>query len=262
MLETFNLKFRTAFNLQDSAFRINYSDDICCMGSCFAEEIGQKLRTAQFKALINPLGIAYNPVSLAKHLGYILDASSLVPSDLRQRQDLFQHFDFHGKFGDTNRDLYISTLVNQCNNTKAYIQKAKYIFITLGTAIVYQLKTDQRIVNNCHKFPALNFDKKLLSTKQVIHSLEVIVERIKSLQENAKIIFTVSPIRHLKSGFRQNQLSKSTLHLAVQALEQTNTDVSYFPSYELIQDDLRDYRFFKEDSSKSFSNCIHMGKIL
>lgn len=210
------------------------------MGSCFAENIGKKLLKLKISASINPLGIAYNPVSIANIL--TADLNELLQSK-PTNHGLYFNYLLHSDFNKTNQKEFESKLKHQFESLNNSIRDSKHVFISLGTAWIYQLKENGLIVNNCHKQPSDLFKKDLLPVDDTIVALQRIMDKFPDHQ----VTFTVSPIRHLRDGFRDNTLSKSILHLATEKICQTYSNATYFPSYELMMDDLRDYRFYESD---------------
>lgn len=210
------------------------------MGSCFAENIGDKLLKLKINASINPLGIAYNPVSIADLL--TTDINEFLKTR-NTNHGLYFNYLLHSEFNNTNQKEFESKLRNQFETLNTAVLDSKHVFISLGTAWIYQLKENGLIVNNCHKQPSDLFNKELLSVDDTIVALHRIMDKLPDHQ----VTFTVSPIRHLRDGFRDNTLSKSILHLATEKICQTYSNATYFPSYELMMDDLRDYRFYEPD---------------
>lgn len=240
------MKLRTEFPPYTSTFSINHQDNILLVGSCFTENIGKKMQTAKFNACVNPLGIAFNPISLHKHLNFSMNKmSNLVIS---KRNDIYFHSDFHSKFNALSEESYRETIKSKAIRQSDELSKANNIFITYGTAWVYEQIADQQIVNNCHKLPANNFNKKLLSVNEIVSSFKTCLENLSTTySKNFTFVFTLSPVRHLKDGWNENQLSKSTLLLAINSICEQFPNCYYFPAYEIMMDDLRDYRFYKAD---------------
>lgn len=234
------VKFRTEFKDNQAFTKINLNKEVLFLGSCFAENIGQQLLGLKIKGNINPLGIAYNPFSIAEMLD--LQAETLKPFD-QEKKGMYFNYLLHSKFNHLDEETYKNNILNQLEKQKQSIKNSTYIFVSLGTAWVYRLKSNGKVINNCHKQEASLFDKTLLSIEECKEALNKIANQFKK----SNVIFTVSPIRHLKDGFRENTLSKSVLHLAANDICNKYSHVSYFPSYELLLDDLRDYRFYDMD---------------
>lgn len=240
------MKFRTEVLVEPKVDLISYDTSIMSIGSCFAEEIGNKLASLKFKIEVNPFGILFNSVSMCEMISNIF-TSQIETEMMLERDAVFYHYGYHSKLNANSKEelqLKISKLQNQ---TKIKLSESKIVIITLGTSWVYRHKELNRIVANCHKIPQSQFSKELLSVNENYESLQKMVDIIRAINDQAKIIFTVSPVRHIKDGIHENNLSKSTLLLAVDETVRKNKNVIYFPAYELLLDDLRDYRFYKAD---------------
>lgn len=242
------MKFTTQIDIPSPSFRINHGHTLMIFGSCFSENIGNYITNSKFKVFVNPFGISYNPMSIVRALTSILENKSFSEKDLICKKGQYSHWMLHGSFSHAN-PLSVTESANK-NLIKAieYIHNVDYIFITFGTAFVYQLKETGEIVNNCHKMPAALFSRRMLRVEEIVDTYQHIISELFKRNKKAHIIFTISPIRHWKDGAHGNQLSKSTLLLATNHLQNIFSDrISYFPSYELILDELRDYRFYAED---------------
>ena len=237
------MKFRTELKLEKSAFQIDYNATILCLGSCFAENIGGILMDHKFDTSINPLGIAYNPYSISKHLS-LLEAD-LKTSELKLVDGRYAHLDFHGKFNQEDASEMVSDLAIAKNKLVQFLKKTDYVFISLGTAYVFK-EENHGIVNNCHKLPNQQFTRTILSFEDIKKILLQIKTQIQSYSPDVHVIYTLSPIRHIRDGLIQDRRSKSVLHAAIQEVTEDEA-ISYFPSYELLIDDLRDYRFYADD---------------
>jgi len=237
--------FRTEIDLKPSAFKINHSQNLCLFGSCFTDNIGAMLKAHQFNSINNPFGVLYNPASIEKQLLAILNHNAPVKSELFQHQSLYSHFDFHSKFSHSDKEKALKFMQNAFYSVN--LKSIDVLFITWGTSRIYQLKINQSIVANCHKLPAGNFLRAQLSVDSVVDAYEKLVEKLLVVNPKLQIVLTVSPVRHLKDGFIENQRSKARLIIAAEALEKTNSAVHYFPAYEMMMDDLRDYRYYADD---------------
>ena len=236
--------FRTTINLKPADFKINHDDKILCVGSCFAENMGERLRDAMIPVYINPFGISYNPISIAEAIKFSRDNTQFVKENLYFDGQLFHSWQHHGSFSSTDAALTLTKINTHIN--EAHLFSATHIIITFGTARVYELIEQKRIVNNCHKVPAKFFKKRLLSVKEIVEVYTPLFADL--LNAGKKIILSVSPIRHLRDGFVENNVSKSILILAIhRLLEIFPEGVHYFPAYEIVLDDLRDYRFYADD---------------
>ncbi len=239
--------FRTILPDVPQDLSITHQSGVCLMGSCFAEHIGDQLEGAKFNLLQNPFGILYNPISIAESLERVVANKSYVISDLVEQSGRWVSFAHHGRFADLDAMLALKKINDSLDAAHHFLKKAKVLFVSLGTAKVYRLKDSGQVVANCHKFPASNFEHLLLAKSDVVTVFAKAINQLKSFNPQLNIIFTVSPVRHLKDGFVENQWSKSTLLLAVKTLQSKFSSVGYFPSYELMLDDLRDYRFYESD---------------
>jgi len=239
------MKYRTEINLKPSDLRINHSQNLCLMGSCFTDNIGGMLKTHRFNSSVNPFGVLYNPASIEKQLLAILEQKPPIETELFQHQGVYSHFDFHSKFSHPDKEKALNSMYNAFSSVK--IETLDLLFITWGTSRIYRLKSDDSIVANCHKLPANHFVRSQLATNEIVKSYNKLFEKLLATNPKLKIVLTVSPVRHLKDGFIENQRSKARLILAAEALEQSHSAVHYFPAYEIITDDLRDYRYYAED---------------
>lgn len=239
--------FRTEVHVPPSPFKINLTDNILTVGSCFSDSIGIELAQNKFTVSINPFGTNYNPHSIHKSLLYAVDNVAVPETSFIENKGVFSNFDFHSNFSALEKQEVEKSINETIGSTHAFLKNAQWIFITYGTAWVYERKDTGDIVANCHKVPSSNFNKKLLSQKKVVASFSEFYTALKKTNPTCKIILTVSPVRHLKDTLPLNSISKSVLRLACLTITETYTDVIYFPSYEIMMDDLRDYRFYKSD---------------
>ncbi len=239
--------FRTTFNIPKGGTVIDFSSKIMMMGSCFAENIGEKFIQNKFQTLVNPFGVLYNPESIANSLEFLIKKKKFTEIDVFEHQGVWNSFYHHSRFSDTLKDRCLENINTQIEIGSQFLKKADYLIITLGTSWVYQLKKSGKIVTNCHKVPASEFERFRISKCDMVEKLRSVLKKIKNQNLNLKIIFTVSPVRHLKDGAIENQLSKASLLLTVHELISEFEKVSYFPSYEIMMDDLRDYRFYADD---------------
>ncbi|MCX2745769.1 GSCFA domain-containing protein [Mangrovivirga sp. M17] len=242
------MKFRTEIKAKKADFELLPGENILLAGSCFAENIGKKLGDYGFQTSINPMGIIFNPVSLAKIINNSLSEAFQINNDhIIERESLYFSLDFHSKLYANDPQKLLFEITNRLSNLREAVTEAKTIFITFGTAYIYRYQPTNNIVANCQKIPQTYFTKSLLEVDEITESWNYTVKSIKAVNPNCKIVFTVSPVRHIKDGFHENQLSKSTLLLAINKLVEENDFCSYYPAYELLLDDLRDYRFYSED---------------
>ena len=213
------------------------------IGSCFANMIGENLSINKFDCTANPFGILYNPISIFNHLLGNLD----FDKSMLKNDSIWYNYNLHSNFRNENRKKYLSELILISNNSTSKLIQSNILIITLGTAYVYKSKETNEIVANCHKKPQKEFIKELLTVEQITVLFEKFYKFIIKKNPSIKIIFTVSPVRHIKDTIELNSVSKSILRIATHQLQENYKNVFYFPSYELLMDDLRDYRFYKDD---------------
>lgn len=226
---------------------INYEAKVLLLGSCFTENIGKKLAYYKFENTINPYGILFHPWGIKNCIKKALNNYHFTEKDLVFHNNKYHSLDTHSLLSSSRIEETLQNL-NEANNiTNSSIKNASHIIITLGTSWVYRYLENQKIVSNCHKIPQKKFQKELLSIAIIKKSLQETVQQIQSVNTNVKIIFTVSPIRHLKDGFVENTRSKAHLLAAIHECIEGLKNTFYFPSYEIQMDELRDYRFYKED---------------
>lgn len=238
--------FRTTFVIPKNQL-ISFNTHLLSLGSCFSENIGSKLEYYKFPININPFGILYNPESIAQSIEILIDKKEFTINDLFEENGVYNSFYHHSRLSHTDPNVCLNQINKAINEASDHLRTCKVLLITFGTAWVYELKRNNQIVSNCHKVPAKEFNRFKLSTHQIIDRYKELVGKLRSLNPELKILFTVSPVRHLKDGAAENQLSKATLIMAVHQLVKELTGASYFPSYEIMMDDLRDYRFYNED---------------
>lgn len=244
------MQFSTQIPIPHGDNKIDYNSRVLSLGSCFAVNIGQKLDYFKFSNTTNPFGILFHPLALQKFIGFATDQKQFTEADIFFYNERWHCFDAHSDMSHPDKETLIANLNNATTCAHAEILKATHILITLGTAWVYRYTKTNELVANCHKVPQKEFTKELLSANALKDSLQDIINRVARVNPAAQILFTVSPVRHIKDGFTQNQWSKANL---ISALHETlNTEyqtlnTSYFPSYEIMMDELRDYRYYAED---------------
>jgi len=240
-------RFRTIFTIPPSTSKMNHHQDVLSIGSCFAQNIGGKLHNLKFRTLLNPFGIIYNPISIVNSINLLLENEPYQIDKLFQNGSSWHSFDYHSAFSGLNKENTHQNIQNTLEKGRNFIQNTDFLLITLGTAYAYFNKSTDEIVANCHKLPSNIFHKQMLSVEWITGEMSRVIQKLTDLNPNLKIIMTVSPIRHVKDGIVENQRSKSTLILACAELERRLDEVEYFPAYELVMDDLRDYRFYEKD---------------
>ena len=239
--------FRTILNVDRSAELISIKDQLFTIGSCFADTIGEQLIQNKFNVLKNPFGTTYNPLSIHNQLSYAIHNHLPAQHTFLQNQDVYLNYNFHSSLSALSHTALEKILADSIGKAHYFLKDAKWIMITYGTAWIYTRKDTGEVVANCHKVPANQFEKELCTQKRMLDSFEELYTKLKAFNPNLKIILTVSPVRHLKDTLELNSVSKSVLRLACHTITQQHADVYYFPAYEILLDDLRDYRFYKPD---------------
>ncbi|MFT3980715.1 MAG: GSCFA domain-containing protein [Ferruginibacter sp.] len=240
------MDFRLAFTPKPFDTKLKHPDKLFLAGSCFTEQIGQKLAAHKFRIIDNPNGILFNPVSIARSVISYIEDKRYSATDLFYQNELWGSWEHHTKFSSVDQAEALDTINRSQEAAHKFLREADWLLLTLGSAFVYELENRQ-VVANCHKVPTDKFTKRLLSPEEVITTLDTLIHRLKNFNPSLKIIFTISPVRHLRDGFVENNRSKATLIHAVHHLVDKFDGLFYFPAYELVLDDLRDYRFFAED---------------
>lgn len=229
--------------------QIDYDSKIVLIGSCFSENIGEKFHYFKFNSIQNPFGILFQPLAIENLIANAINKKKYLEKDIFFHNEQWHSFDAHSKLSSSSKEELILKLNQQIQLTHQNIKESTHIVITLGTSWVYRHIESDAIVANCHKVPQKRFLKELLSVDEIYNSLQAIITLIKSVNKNVSVIFTVSPVRHIKDGFIENTLSKSHLITALHSFlsQPSVSNCSYFPSYEILMDELRDYRFYTED---------------
>lgn len=242
------MKLLTEVAIPNYPFQMDHQSPIVMMGSCFTENLGSMLEKYLFPVCINPFGTTYNPLSVKTGLEALLHREGYKVEDLDQTNDLWFSFDHYTGFSSPDRDDTLKKINLSLNKAKEMLHTAHFLVITWGTAWVYTYNDTGKVVCNCHKIPASRFTRSRLTTKEIIGAYESLLPSLFEFNPNLKVLLTVSPVRHWKEGAHGNQLSKATLLLAQEALEKLYPDqLFYFPSYEIVMDELRDYRFYTSD---------------
>lgn len=227
--------------------QIDYDSKVLLLGSCFSENIGNKLNYFKFQTLQNPFGILFHPLAIENLITKSINEEVYTDASVFENNNLWQSFEAHSELSSTQKETVIDNLNTAVTETNQFLKEASHIIITLGTAWVYRHIASDAIVANCHKVPQKKFLKELLSVEEITESLNAIITLVKDVNPKANIIFTVSPVRHLKDGFVENTQSKSHLICGIHQVVDKRNQTFYFPSYELMMDELRDYRFYKAD---------------
>ncbi len=243
------MKFRTQIPAERSGVAISHQHPILCLGSCFAEHIGMRLKQFKFPVLVNPFGIIYNPVSIVEGMEKVLSGNDFTENNLFENHGLWHSYAHHGKFSHPNKLTALENMNRSLAEVRLFIEKTNRLILTLGTANVFVLKENNTVVANCHKMPGHIFDRRRLSVEEVAVPIISILQKLKAKTPDLEVVVTVSPVRHLRDGLVENQRSKATLVLGLESVCQALSFVHYFPSYEIMLDDLRDYRFYENDLS-------------
>lgn len=257
------MDFFTKIDIPAADFKIDHESRIAFFGSCFADNISAQFSVRKFHVLANPFGTVYNPLSITRQIRAIADAKVFGDCDVFQdtRSDKLWHsWDAHGSLSGATREECIANLNDAATRARKFLEKADVVFITLGTALVYFLKESGEAVANCHKQDAALFERRPISVEEASRALECITQDLRKIaapsarNDNSKphVVFTISPLRHMADGAHGNTLSKATLQLAINEI-MNNDSVEYFPSYEIMMDELRDYRFYESD-------MVHLSK--
>lgn len=244
-----NLQTNIPFKKQSNNL-IDYNSKVLLLGSCFSENIGKKFHYYKFQSLINPFGILFHPLAIERLITNAINEKIYTEEDLFFHNEQWHCFEAHSKLSNPSKEELLKDLNENVKSTIQQIKSSTHIIITLGTAWTYRHIETDRTVANCHKVPQKKFLKELLSVDEITQSLEAMVSLVKSVNPDVKFIFTVSPVRHLKDGFVENQQSKAHLISAIHSVLSSRAlsrDFCYFPSYEIQMDELRDYRFYADD---------------
>ena len=242
-------KFQTVVEVPKYQWQTGYFQKIIFMGSCFTENVGSRMETLKFDVDVNPFGILYNPVSVANGLQILLQQKEFKAEDLIYTNGLWHSFSHHGRFSSANENEALEQINSRIKSSADFLKNAGFLFITFGTAWIYKFKKTGLPVSNCHKIPAKEFERVRLTVDEIVDEYRELLTEIRKVNPLLKVVFTVSPIRHWKDGAIENQRSKAVLLLAIdQLINEFGTDFcAYFPAYEIVMDELRDYRFYADD---------------
>ncbi|UXP31324.1 GSCFA domain-containing protein [Reichenbachiella agarivorans] len=234
--------YKTDIRLKTFPSQIKHGQKILTLGSCFAQEMGERLTVNKFDVLVNPYGVIFNPLSIF----HALKDSMVHPDGYVVRDGMTCHFDYHFDLRAESRDTLQTMIQNRNEQVQTRLKEADWLVLTFGSAHVYELKSTGQVVANCHKVSQANFDKRLLGLPEMKAAFDSLLQSLRVINPTLKIVLTVSPVRHIKDGMEEDQLSKSLLRVFCATLIK-DSSIYYFPSYEIMMDDLRDYRFYKED---------------
>jgi GSCFA family len=241
------MKFRTEIDIPKNKFQFNYNQKLFLIGSCFTKNIGNKLNELKFDVDINPFGVLYNPLSVKNSLDILLNNRKFTFDDLQFHNDLWFSYSHHSSFSHSDKQICLNQINDRIKIASQQLMNSDFLFITFGTSYVYQLKKTGEIVSNCHKIPAKEFKRSMIPSCEIYDEYLLLINTLRKVNPKIKIVLTLSPVRHLKDGFVENQHSKSNLLMAIHQMLDFMDDVFYFPAYEIMMDDLRDYRFYDED---------------
>ena len=247
------MKLQTEIELFKSPFQINPQSAIFLCGSCFTDNIGEQFKKNGFSTSINPYGVLFNPVSIEKCLDNIVNERVFTASDFFISNELWNSYDLHSQFSSINLDESLKNINDTVIQQNIFLKQANFAFLTFGTSFVFEHVEGKRLVANCHKQASKLFSRNLLSVEQIKESIDKSIRHLKTINPTIKIVLTISPVRHWRDGAFQNQVSKSHLFTALYQIVSTNKAV-YFPSYELVMDEMRDYRFYADD-------MLHINKL-
>ena len=243
------MKLNTPVEIKPLEKRLTYKDSILFIGSCFADEMGSRCVDRYFDTLVNPFGVLFNPCSISDCLGLLegyginAEQCSFIPGDVIQTAGGYVSFHHHGSMARPTAQEFLDNANNVLADASDFYYREGWVVVTLGTAFVYTNKESGDVVANCHKLPADRFERTMIDADQVYDALSQYV----AARPERQWIFTVSPVRHLSDGLHANTLSKATLHLGIEKLVNRYPNAHYFPAYEILMDELRDYRFYADD---------------
>ncbi len=249
--------FRTPVPIKPSPFELTYKKQSMLIGSCFTGNIGEMLQYYKFPTMINPFGVMYNPISVKNELDMLMHKKTFDAKDLHQYNQTWLSF-YHGtRFSGDDQTQVLQRINQGIRQASQWLANTSMLIITFGTSRVYELKKDHTIVSNCHKIPSSEFDHYQLKVDDITQNWQPVIKELRAIHPDMQIVFTISPVRHWKDGAVSNQQSKATLILAVQQLLESFPELDYFPSYEIMMDELRDYRFYDEDMIHPGKTAIH-----
>ena len=241
------MNFRTQVELPLNKTEIRHSEQIMLLGSCFADNIGNLMLENKFRCDVNPFGVLYNPLSISQALREMLERKVYTDKDLFQSGGLWHSWMHHSDFSASSAGECLDLINSRLINASEQMMSTDWVVMTWGTSYVYLHGETHWVVGNCHKQPERMFERKRLGVPDIVEDFKNVLYAIRRMNPKLKVLLTVSPIRHAKDGMHGNQLSKSTLLLAADEICQTCSDCFYFPSYEIMMDELRDYRFYADD---------------
>jgi hypothetical protein len=250
------MELRTTFDISPSVLKITHEDPVLFTGSCFSASIGRKFELGHLPVMINPSGTVYNPVSVFNTIGRLMSGEHYEIKDLHEYNGMWVSFDHYMDFSSSNPVKTLESVNSRLDEARKFLEGARFLFITFGTARVYRWNETGRIVSNCHKIPSAYFTNELLAVNDIVSLWDSCLDALKAGYPELKVVFTISPVRHWKDGAHGNQVSKSVLFLGVEELLRHPSKPMYLPAYELLMDDLRDYRYYNDDMLHPSSSAI------
>ena len=242
------MEFRTTVKTGENRSWLHHSDSVVLLGSCFSDNIGAKMHGALINATVNPMGTLYNPMSIARGVQRLIECHPVAGQELFMQGGVWNSYDFHSRHSKPDKQVAIDHMNARIEQGHQALETAQLLTITLGTSIVYRLKATSEVVANCHKVPQHEFERKMATVGEMTDVLDAMLTALHEFNPGLKIILTVSPIRHIADGLDTNSLSKASLRVAIHEVMKHHRDYcDYFPAYEIMLDDLRDYRFYSSD---------------
>lgn len=241
------MNFHLSFPIKPSEQKINYAHKSLFIGSCFSENIGKTMQLYKFNVEINPNGVLFNPASIALALRRYFNNETILEKDLFFANECWNSWEHHSRFSNPDKETCLTRINSSISSAHGFLKQADWLFITFGSAFYYKRKNTGELVGNCHKVPQKEFTKQMLTVSEITADYNLLLQQLKELNKTLKIIFTISPVRYIRDGIVENNLSKARLIQAVHELIQQHDNSYYFPAYELVVDDLRDYRFYTSD---------------
>ncbi len=242
------MEFRTTVKTGENRGWLHHSDNVVLLGSCFSDNIGSKMHGALINATVNPMGTLYNPMSISRGVSRLLDCRPMAGQELFMQGGVWNSYDFHSRHSMPDKQVTLERMNARIEMGHQALRDAQLLTVTLGTAIVYRLKSTGEVVANCHKVPQHEFERKMAPIGDMVDELDKMLTRLHDFNPGLRVILTVSPIRHIADGMDINSLSKASLRVAIhQVVSRHHAYSDYFPAYEIMMDDLRDYRFYSSD---------------
>lgn len=242
------MDFRTAILPKDARSILSHSDAVMLVGSCFSDHIGSRMGDALMRVLVNPLGTVYNPLSVCGTLKHLVSGAPVAGSELFLANGVWNSFEFHSRYSLPDKAAALEKMNRSIARGHDFLEMAQCLIVTLGTSVVYRRRDTGVVVSNCHKVPQHEFARSMASIDEMTGALREMLEMLHEFNPALRVIFTISPIRHIADGLETNSLSKAMLRVAVEQAQHSHPGFTgYFPSYEIMLDDLRDYRFYAAD---------------